>query len=67
MGNRIKERRKHLGLKLDFVADRAGISKGYLSQIENGHRGNRLTYVLASRLAKVLETTTHELMEEETE
>ncbi|MDC0763465.1 helix-turn-helix transcriptional regulator [Brevibacillus sp. AG] len=67
MSKRIKERRKHLGLKLDFVADRAGISKGYLSQIENGHRGNRLTYVLARKLANVLETTPDELLEEEAE
>ncbi len=36
LGNAIRERRKHLGLTLAQMAQRTGVSLGYLSQIELG-------------------------------
>lgn len=36
-GARIRERRTVRDLTLESLARRAGLTKGYLSQIENGH------------------------------
>jgi transcriptional regulator with XRE-family HTH domain len=38
-GQRIKNRRLELGLKQEELAQRVGISNGFLSDIENGKRG----------------------------
>ena len=44
--------RKHREFTLDALAERVGVSKGYLSQIENGQKPG--TLVLFHRLAGVL-------------
>jgi transcriptional regulator with XRE-family HTH domain len=38
-GDRIKQRRLELGWTQDTLAQKAGISKGFLSDLENGKRG----------------------------
>src|SRR5687767_3968832 len=52
LGDRIKERRTDLGWTQDVLAQKAGISKGFLSDLENNNRN-----ISAERLldvAKVL-------------
>jgi len=39
IGERIKKRRMELGLTQEELAHKAGTSKGFLSDIENDHRG----------------------------
>jgi transcriptional regulator with XRE-family HTH domain len=38
-GDRIREVRESLGWTQQVLADKAGLSKGFLSDVENGHRG----------------------------
>ncbi len=51
--------RKHRELTLDALAERVGVSKGYLSQIENGQKPGTLD--LFRRLAGVLNVALDEL------
>lgn len=46
--NRIREYREKRGLKLQELADKAGISAGYLSHLERGERDNPSTEVMES-------------------
>jgi len=39
LGDRIKQRREELGWTQEALANRAGLSKGFVSDIENGKRG----------------------------
>ena len=39
LGDRIRERREELGWTQEVLATRAGLSKGFLSDLENGKRG----------------------------
>jgi len=39
LGERIKQRRLELGWTQEVLAQKAGISKGFLSDLENGKRG----------------------------
>ena len=52
--------RRHRGLTLDALAHRIGISKGYLSQIENGRKPGTLD--LFRRLALVLDVAIDDLV-----
>ena len=54
LGDIIRSRRKSLGLTLDALALRAGCAKSYLSQIENGRRGNPPSPDLLRRVAGAL-------------
>jgi transcriptional regulator with XRE-family HTH domain len=38
VGDRVKQRRTELGLTQDALAEKAGISKSFLSDLENGRR-----------------------------
>jgi transcriptional regulator with XRE-family HTH domain len=38
-GDRIREIRESLGWTQQVLADKTGLSKGFLSDVENGHRG----------------------------
>ena len=51
--------RQHRGLTLDTLGERTGVSKGYLSQVENGRK--RGTLDLFRRLAAVLDVTLDDL------
>ena len=52
--------RKHREFTLDSLAERVGVSKGYLSQIENGQKPGTLS--LFRRLADVLNVALDELV-----
>lgn len=60
IGVQIRQRRKYRGLSLDALAGLCGLSKSYLSMVENGSRtiGRRSHLV---RLAEVLHCSTDEL------
>lgn len=51
--NAIKIWREHRGLTQQVLADAAGISKGYLSQLESGSREGTVTVL--KRIAKALD------------
>lgn len=51
--------RQHRGLTLDALAKRTGVSKGYLSQVENGRKSGTLD--LFRRLATVLDVALDDL------
>jgi XRE family transcriptional regulator of biofilm formation len=53
-GKMIRQARKSRGLTLDVVATRTGLSKGYLSGIENG-KVNPPRHLHLARLARQLE------------
>jgi transcriptional regulator with XRE-family HTH domain len=62
-GRRISEHRELLGLSLRGLATRAGVSSGFLSQLENGHARasigslRKLAVALGVSVADLLETT----------
>lgn len=60
LGWYVRQRRRELGLSVTALAERAGISQSYLSQIENGDRGNPSPESLRS-LAEALEVPPEEL------
>ena len=50
-GLRIRELRERRGLTLDDLASRSGVSKGFLSEVENGKRGLSAENVLKIAMA----------------
>jgi transcriptional regulator with XRE-family HTH domain len=57
MGERIQARRKVMGLTLEQVAERAGMSKSYVWEIENGENKNptiRTAFLIARALGWTL-------------
>ena len=61
-GGRVREIRQQLGLSLKDLADRAGLDKGYLSQIETEKRPNPSVH-LARRIADALKVDLGALMD----
>ena len=59
-GSPLRAWRKHRALTLDALAERVGVSKGYLSQIENGRKPGTLG--LFRRLASALDVAMDELV-----
>src|SRR5262249_22118470 len=62
LGTRLKSLRHARGLPLTDVADRAQISKGYLSQLESGTGANPTLDVLM-RIAQALDVTIADLIQ----
>ena len=62
-GKRIRKLRKAKGLTGEELAKKAGISKGYVSQLETGVHQKTSADILL-KIAKVLDTTIYDLMEE---
>jgi len=60
IGIRIKKYREELGLTLPELAQKAGISKGYLWQLEEGEMSNPTMETLL-KIAKALDKTISEL------
>lgn len=60
LGAEIRTRRKALGLTLDDLAERSGLSPHYLSTLENEHRDPRLSTITA--VAKALRVPLAELL-----
>ncbi len=63
IGRTIKASRDELGLSLNQLADGSGVSKGYLSQLENGNVARPSADALA-RIAEALGKPLHELLGE---
>lgn len=59
-GQVIKETREAQGITQQSLAEKAGLSKGFLSDLENGNRGVSSENLL--RIAKALSTTTDYLL-----
>lgn len=64
VGRKIQELRLARGLSLSALAERAGVSKGYVSQLEAGEQGNPSLETL-KKVANALEVTLGELLETE--
>ena len=62
LGEKIRHYRKCQGLSLNKVSELSGISKAYLSQLENGKNKQPSANILL-KLSEVLKTTIQELME----
>lgn len=60
LGQLVRARRRHLGLKLAELAERSGLSTPFLSQVENGVGTPSLTSLFA--IARVLGTTAEALL-----
>ena len=58
--NKIKEIRKERGLTLKELAEKCGVSAGYLCHLEKGKRDNPSTEVMGN-IAKVLNKTIPEI------
>ena len=63
-GSPLRVWRKYRGLTLASLAGQVGVSRGYLSQIENGHKSGTLN--LFRRLATTLEVSLDQLVEPST-
>jgi transcriptional regulator with XRE-family HTH domain len=62
IGVEVRRRRQALGLTLDDLAERSGLSPHYLSTLEDGHRDPRLSTIQA--VAKALRVPAAELVGE---
>lgn len=60
-GSPLRAWRKYRGLTLASLAGQVGVSRGYLSQIENGHKSGTLD--LFRRLAGTLDVSMDQLVE----
>ena len=62
LGTKIRERRRELGLTMQFVADQAGLSIGFISQVETGHSSPSLSSLAA--ISKVLQMPVAHFLEQ---
>jgi len=65
MGDRIRRRRRALGLSATELARLAGVSLSYISQLEHGHQQSP-SMAVARRLAATLSWATSELLSPDT-
>jgi transcriptional regulator with XRE-family HTH domain len=63
LGDRVRRRRAEKGITAAELARRAGISKGYLSDIENSESAPRPSADVLFRLASALGTNVADLLE----
>ncbi len=61
LGHRVSKKRRDLELSQEVLAERAGISRNYLSIIERGD-ANNISMDVLNRVAAALETTSTELL-----
>ena len=64
VGDRIREIREEMGMKQDVLAERAGLSKGFLSDVENNKRNVGSQNLL--KIANVLGASVDYLLRGET-
>jgi transcriptional regulator with XRE-family HTH domain len=62
IGVQIRLRRAELGLSLTALAERAGVAKSYLSNLENGRTNTRPSGRTLYRIANALGTTMSDLL-----
>ena len=60
-GTRVRERRLALGLTQQELADRAGLHRSYIGEVELGRRN--VTLESAAKIAKVLQVDVASLLE----
>ena len=65
LGKHIHALRKRKNLTLDALAQLAGISKGYLSRIENAQHGP--SFAVLTKLARVFSVSLSYLLEEDSD
>lgn len=58
-GNAVRKRRQELGISQEQLADRAGIHRTYVGDVERGERNLSLTNI--ERIARALEITVSDL------
>jgi DNA-binding XRE family transcriptional regulator len=61
LGTNIKQRREEAGLTQASLAERAGIHRTFLNQVENGRKG--ITTAVLVRLAVALDTSPPDLVQ----
>lgn len=61
---RIKQERERAGLKQQELADKIGITREYLSAVENNHK--KPSFSLLQQIAEVLDVPLKNLIEERT-
>ena len=59
--NYLKTRRKELGLSIEELAFRVDVSYNYVLNIENGHQGDKASFLMMSKLAKGYEYSLDEI------
>lgn len=62
VGERVRQRRKQLGLSQEAMADEAKLDRSYMSGIERGTRN--VTLVKLRHLAKALKIPAHALLDD---
>ena len=62
LAKKIRERRKQMGWSQQVLAERAGISRGYLSKIETAGEGSSFSIDILFSLSKALECKPAELL-----
>jgi y4mF family transcriptional regulator len=60
LGDAIRDRRKHMGLTQETMAEKAGLSVVFISLLENGHRTISVDSLL--KIARVLNVDLKNLM-----
>ncbi len=63
LGENVARLREAAGLKQEELTEKAGLSSGYLSRLENGHVDPKASFLL--RVAAALNTTVAELLDED--
>src|SRR5215207_10954569 len=64
LGKRVRQRRLEKGMSAVELSEAAGISKGYLSELETGH-ATRPSGAVLLKIAKALGTTIADLLDQE--
>ena len=62
LGAKIKELRDRRGLTQDELALLAGLSKSYISLLENGERGEKANLEMIHKVARALKVSSEELL-----
>lgn len=63
----LKALRKDLGITLEDIAYSIDVSYNYILNIENGHQGDRASFLLMGKIAKAYQITLEELYQYESE
>jgi DNA-binding XRE family transcriptional regulator len=64
LGNRVREKRRALGLTQAVLAQRVGVARQTVNEIERQSSRRQVTHTVALRLATVLETDVRDLFYE---
>jgi DNA-binding XRE family transcriptional regulator len=63
----LKVIRKELGITIEDVAYSIDVSYNYILNIENGHQGDKASFLLMGKIAKAYQITIEELYQLESE